>query len=188
MLPLVPLLVILGTSFVYELSSRVDARGAIAAIAVLARCHSCAVDVVADQLCRCRSALDRFVDRRGEWRARGVRSLCRLPGNARTPWVRLTTDQGPCGHRWSRRICVYDRFDFSEPRKGSAAAFYRHLLSQPHLEVSNGRPTSGYFNPVLRIVALDGSVARLQKIAGDIRAAAPGLTVRLVEQPASNVQ
>ena len=35
MLPLVPLLVILGTSFVYKLSSRVDARGAIAAIAVL---------------------------------------------------------------------------------------------------------------------------------------------------------
>jgi len=83
---------------------------------------------------------------------------------------------------------AHDRFDFSQPRKGSAAAFYRHLLSQPHLEVSNGRPTSGYFNPVLRIVALDGSVARLQKIAGDIRAAAPGLTVRLVEQPASNVQ
>jgi len=27
-----------------------------------ARCHSCAVDVVADQLCRCRSALDRFVE------------------------------------------------------------------------------------------------------------------------------
>ena len=87
---------------------------------------------------------------------------------------------------------AYDRFDFSPARKGSvqadSAAFYRHLLSQPHLEVSNGRPTSGYFNPVLRIVALDGSVARLQKIAGDIRAAAPGLTVRLVEQPASNVQ
>src|SRR4029079_15902879 len=64
-----------------------------------ARCHSCAVDVVADQLCRCRSALDRFVDRGGEWRARGVRSRRRLPGNARTPWVRLTSDQGPCGHR-----------------------------------------------------------------------------------------
>ena len=64
-----------------------------------ARCHSCAVDVVADQLSRCRSALDRFVDRGGEWRARGVRSLCRLPGNARTPGVRLTSDQGPCGHR-----------------------------------------------------------------------------------------
>ena len=35
MLPIVPLLVILGASFIYELLSRVDARGAIAAIAVL---------------------------------------------------------------------------------------------------------------------------------------------------------
>jgi hypothetical protein len=29
-----------------------------------------------------------------------------------------------------------------------------------------------YFNPVVRIVALDGSVARLEKIAADVRAAA----------------
>ena len=35
MLPLVPLFVILGTSFIYELSSRFDRRGVIAAIAVL---------------------------------------------------------------------------------------------------------------------------------------------------------
>ena len=35
MLPLVPLFIILGTSFVYELSSRFDRRGVIAAIAVL---------------------------------------------------------------------------------------------------------------------------------------------------------
>jgi hypothetical protein len=35
MLPLVPLLVILGASFIYELLSRFDRRGAIAAIAVL---------------------------------------------------------------------------------------------------------------------------------------------------------
>ena len=99
MLPLVPLLVILGDvlrlrAVVARRCSwghRGDCRAA--------RCHSCAVDVVADQLCRCRSALDRFVDRGGEWRARGVRSLRRLPGNARTPWVRLTSDQGPCGHR-----------------------------------------------------------------------------------------
>ncbi|HEY9521269.1 MAG TPA: hypothetical protein VIQ39_06950 [Methyloceanibacter sp.] len=50
-----------------------------------------------------------------------------------------------------------------------------------HLDVSNGRPTLAHFNPVVRIVALDGSVARLEKIAAEIRAAAPGLTVQLIE-------
>jgi hypothetical protein len=80
---------------------------------------------------------------------------------------------------------AYDRFDFSVPRKGSnsakRAAYYRELSSRPHLDVSNGRPTLAYFNPVVRIVALDGSVARLEKIAADVRAAAPGLTVRLID-------
>src|SRR5262249_11276897 len=54
-------------------------------------------------------------------------------------------------------------------------------------EVSNGRPTLAYFNPVVRIVAMDGSVERLEKIAADIHAAAPDLTVRLIDQaPHSN--
>jgi hypothetical protein len=56
---------------------------------------------------------------------------------------------------------------------------------RPHLDVSNGRPTLAYFNPVVRIVAMDGSVAGLEKIAADIHAAhaaAPGLTVRLIDQ------
>jgi hypothetical protein len=39
-----------------------------------------------------------------------------------------------------------------------------------------------YFNPVVRIVAMEGSVARLETIAADIHAAAPGLTVRLIDQ------
>jgi hypothetical protein len=187
MLPLVPLLVILGTSFVYELSSRVDARGAIAAIAVLLaaipalsmslRINSADADprsIVSSIVAASgeRAAFDRYAD------FPGMRELLGYG-------LRPTKDHADIAVTSN---LAHDRFDFSQPRKGSAAAFYRHLLSQPHLEVSNGRPTSGYFNPVLRIVALDGSVARLQKIAGDIRAAAPGLTVRLVEQPASNVQ
>jgi hypothetical protein len=39
-----------------------------------------------------------------------------------------------------------------------------------------------YFNPVVRIVALDGSVARLETLAAEIRARAPGLTVRLIDE------
>ena len=86
---------------------------------------------------------------------------------------------------------AYDRFEFYAARKGSvqadSAAYYRQLFTGPHLEVSNGRPTLAYFNPVVRIVAMDGSVERLEKIAADIHAAAPGLTVRLIDQaPPSN--
>jgi len=85
----------------------------------------------------------------------------------------------------------YDRFEFYAARKGTVqadcAAYYRQLFTRPHLEVSNGRPTLAYFNPVVRIVAMDGSVARLEKIAEGIHAAAPGLTVRLIDQaPPSN--
>jgi hypothetical protein len=68
------------------------------------------------------------------------------------------------------------------------ASYYRKLFSQPYLDVSNGRPTSAYFNPVVRIVALDGSVARLESIAAEIRAAAPGLTVRLTDQAPKAIQ
>jgi hypothetical protein len=43
-----------------------------------------------------------------------------------------------------------------------------------------------YFNPVVRVVALDGSVDRLKKIAAAIGTAAPSLTVRLIEPPAKS--
>jgi len=86
---------------------------------------------------------------------------------------------------------AYDRFEFYAARKGSiqadSAAYYRELFARPHLEVSNGRPTLAYFNPVVRIVAMDGSVERLEKIAADIHAAAPSLAVRMIDHaPPSN--
>jgi hypothetical protein len=79
---------------------------------------------------------------------------------------------------------AYDRFEFYAARKGSVQAdsAARQLSARPHLDVSNGRPTLAYFNPVVRIVAMEGSVARLETIAADIHAAAPGLTVRLIDQ------
>ena len=81
---------------------------------------------------------------------------------------------------------AYDRFEFYAARGkaqfsrqcGLPAAFHAALY---------GRPTLAYINPVVRIVAMDGSVERLEKIAADIHAAAPGLTVRLIDQaPPSN--
>lgn len=191
MLPLVPLLIILGASFIYELSSRFDRRGVIAAIAVLVaavpalsmslRINSLDVDprtIVPPIVAASggRAVFDRYSDYQLN---RTILGLASRPANDVADIV-VTAN------------LAYDRFDFAVAPEGSRlaerVAYYRNLFSRPHLEVSNGRPTVAYFNPVLRIVALDGSVARLQKIAGDIRAAAPSLTVRLVEQPASNGQ
>ena len=184
MLPLVPLLIILGASFIHELLSRWDRRGAIAAIAVLLaavpalsmslRINSPDVDprnvvppIVAAS--GARAVFDRYSDYQ---LSRTILGLVSRPTKDVADIV-VTSN------------LAYDRFDFSVPRKGSnsakRAAYYRELSSRPHLDVSNGRPTLAYFNPVVRIVALDGSVARLEKIAADVRAAAPGLTVRLID-------
>jgi hypothetical protein len=180
MLPLVPLLIILGASFIHELLSRWDRRGAIAAIAVLLA----AVPALSMSL--------------------SINSPDVDPRNVVPPIVAAAVFDRYSDYQLSRTILglvsrptkdvadivvtsnlAYDRFDFSVPRKGSnsakRAAYYRELSSRPHLDVSNGRPTLAYFNPVVRIVALDGSVARLEKIAADVRAAAPGLTVRLID-------
>jgi hypothetical protein len=52
---------------------------------------------------------------------------------------------------------AYDRFKNYAARKDSVskpvAGCYRKLNALPHLDVFNGRPTFGYFTPVLRVVA-----------------------------------
>ena len=184
MLPLVPLLIMLAASFIHELLSRWDRRGAIAAIAVLlaavpALSMSLSINspdadprnvvppIVAAS--GARAVFDRYSDYQ---LSRTILGLVSRPTKDVADIV-VTSN------------LAYDRFDFSVPRKGSnsakRAAYYRELSSRPHLDVSNRRPTLAYFNPVVRIVALDGSVARLEKIAADVRAAAPGLTVRLID-------
>ena len=50
------------------------------------------------------------------------------------------------------------------------AARYAELFRRPYLEVSNGRPAFAFFNPVLRIVALDGDAAHLERLAAALRA------------------
>jgi 4-amino-4-deoxy-L-arabinose transferase-like glycosyltransferase len=191
MLPLVPLLIILGASFIYELSSRFDRRGIIAAVAVLLaavpalsmswRINAPDVDprtivppIVAAS--GARAVFDRYSDYQ---LSRTILGLVSRPTKDVADIV-VTAN------------LAYDRFDFAVPRKGSPlakrAAYYRDLSALPHLDVSNGRPTLAYFNPVVRIVALDGSVERLEKIAVDIRAAAPSLTVRLVDRAQNNKQ
>ena len=71
------------------------------------------------------------------------------------------TDAGARAQRWRTRDMA-DR--------------YAALFEKPYLEVTNGRPTYAFFNPVLRIVALDGDPARLQPIAAKLRRRHPGST------------
>ena len=77
---------------------------------------------------------------------------------------------------------VYDRFRSYAARKDwvsrPTGSYYRRLNALPHLDVSKGWPTLGYFNPVLRIVALDGNIGRLQQIT----AVAPEFKVRLIDR------
>jgi hypothetical protein len=62
---------------------------------------------------------------------------------------------------------TYDRYDSYAARNAQVlkrpAGYDYELNALPHLEVSNGRPSRGYFNPVLRVVAMDGRVERLDK-------------------------
>lgn len=185
MLPLVPLLVILGASFIYELFSRFDRRGAIAVIVLLLA----AVPALSMSLRINAPDIDPRTIVPSIVAASGARVIFDRYSDFQTDRPILGLILRPTEDAADILVTanlVYDRYDFAVPREGSRlaarVAYYRDLSLRAHLDVSNGRPTSAYFNPVVRIVALDGSVARLEKVAAEIRAAAPGLTVRLVDQ------
>ena len=99
------------------------------------------------------------------------------------PWLRPTA---PTADIAVTANLIYDRFRSYAARKDRVSrptgSYYRRLNALPHLDVSNGRPTLGYFNPVLRIVALDGNIERLQQISAAITAAAPEFKVRLIDR------
>lgn len=185
MLPLAALLPILAASLVYELCARFDGRGVTAAAAVLVaaapalwvslRTNMPDVDprdVVPPivQATGARVAIDRY-----------GRRNARLPilGRTLTPPTALDIDVLITSN------FTYDRYDNyaarAEADKLLGGPFYLSLAALPHLDISNGRPSLGYFNPVLRVVALDGRLDRLQQIAEAIHAEAPSLTVDLVE-------
>jgi hypothetical protein len=81
---------------------------------------------------------------------------------------------------------TYDRFleygaRVKRPAAVQAAAYYKKVAALPHLDISNGRPSLGFFNPVIRLVALDGRTDQLRNLARTIKTTAPNLTVDLVE-------
>ena len=81
---------------------------------------------------------------------------------------------------------VYDRYgalaaaDLQSEEIRTRAARYAGYFAQPYLEVTNGRPAFAFFNPVFRIVALDGDEAHLQRLGAALRGQYPGLSVSLV--------
>jgi hypothetical protein len=183
MLPLAPLLIILGASLIYELAARWDHRGILAAIvlalaavpALLMSVQINATDVdprgVVPSIVAAsgaRAILDRYSDYEQNRRILGIRH-------------RPTKDMADIVVTSN---LAYDRFALDAAPSGMAA-YYRGLSAKPHLDVSNGRPTVGYFNPALPIVAMDGSVDRLRRISAEIEAAAPSLKVELIEPPNS---
>ncbi|MGB2933435.1 MAG: glycosyltransferase family 39 protein [Methyloceanibacter sp.] len=185
MLPLAPLLAILAASFVYELLSRRDRLGLAAAIvlvlaAVPALVTSLRTNASGDDpravvppilaATGSRVATDRYADYDGNRPLLGAK----LRPNAATADLVLTAN------------LTYDRiFNYAAQKNPVTSPFvdyYRGLNALPRLDVSNGRPTLGYFNPVLRIVAMDGSVERLKQIDAAIHAAAPSFTTRLSQR------
>lgn len=65
------------------------------------------------------------------------------------------------------------------PKTREVARFFAQALMLPRLDLSNGAPPFGFFNPTTTIIALDGNADRLLPIAKAIEATAPSMTVRL---------
>jgi hypothetical protein len=60
----------------------------------------------------------------------------------------------------------------------SVARFYAQILAMPRLDVSNGHPSFGFFNPTTTIIAMDGNMERLLPIAKMIKRIAPSMIVQ----------
>lgn len=184
MVPLAPLLAILAASFIYEVLARWDRRGVVAAAAVIlvalpalwssVRINSPDVDprdVVPGIVLNsgARVALDRY--------SHYSFTTGMLGGNARH--LAKDAEIVLSANLTYGRAGNYAVPPHQDP--ATVAGYYQALGAKPHLDVSNGRPTLAYFNPVLRVIAMDGSVERLRQIEKSIKDAAPSLKTRLVE-------
>ena len=75
----------------------------------------------------------------------------------------------------------YGALSLQSAKTQAAAEFFAQALALPHLDISNGRPAFGFFNPTITVVALDGKPDRLLPIARLIAATDASLTVRWVQ-------
>jgi hypothetical protein len=187
MAPVAPLLVILGGAFIYELARR---RMQVTASAALATAILLVAALPA-------LYLSLRIEGPTQENPRAVISALDFANNGRIAFDSYTRFAGPAGtvdsappDATTADVFVtssfrYDRFADAggrtqRGRTRKMAAAYAALFEKPYLEVTNSRPAYAFFNPVLRIVALDGDPARLQPIASNLRKAAPGFSIRLV--------
>jgi 4-amino-4-deoxy-L-arabinose transferase-like glycosyltransferase len=183
MVPVAPLLVILAGAFIYELARRMQvAASASLAAAVLLIAALPAL------------YLSLRINGPAQENPRSVVSTLDFGNDGRVAFDSYTRFSGPVEsgppETATADIFVtssfrYDRFTYagSHAQRGRTrkmAAAYAALFEKPYLEVTNGRPAYAFFNPVLRIVALDGDPTRLQPIASKLRQAAPGFGIRLI--------
>jgi hypothetical protein len=184
MVPLAPLLAILAASFVFEILSRWDRLGLVAAAAILlaalpalwtsVRINTPDIDPrdVVPQLLLdsgARVAFDRYANYSFTNKILGGRAR-QLSENADIVLTaNLTYDR------------AYNYAVLLNQDPATVAGYYQALSAKPHLDISNGRPAMAYFNPVLRVIPMDGSVERLRRIEKSINDAAPNFDVRLVE-------
>ena len=188
MVPVAPLLVILGTAVIYELARRRFPAwsGVVAALVILAAAAPAlyaSLRIVGPPREDLRRLVPpvvlkdtpdagfdhytRFGGRGGQQAAHG-----RPPPE---PTALLVTSS-----------LVYDRYvglgaADMQPHETRGRANY---FAQPYLEVSNGRPAFAFFNPVFRIVALDGDAEHLQRLAAKLRRQYPNLSVTLLNTEA----
>jgi hypothetical protein len=189
-LPLAPLLIILGAAFVHALMQRFHWSDAMRGVATAAMILAAAapalylslringptgddprVTVPATVLAsEPRTAFDHYA------RFGGVKPQA-------SPQLRPTAATADI---FVSSSFAYERFaqfggapEEPDPTR-TKAAYYAALFKLPYLEVANGRPSFAFFNPVLRIVALDGNGNRLSRIAAALQHDAPNLNVRFV--------
>jgi hypothetical protein len=187
MVPLAPFLVILGAAFVYELGQRrfPEWSGPVAVIAIVA---AAAPALYASLRIAGAPAED--------LRLRTAEIVLRdTPNAAFDNYTRFDKVGQPAGHgqapaeRTALLVTssfVYDRYlgyAADGRQRGEIrgrAARYGELFTHPFLELSNGRPAFAFFNPVLRIMALDGDAQHLRSLAARLRREDPNMSVTLV--------
>ena len=187
MVPLAPFLIILGTAFVYELGQRrfPSWSAPVAALAIVAA----ATPALYASL-RIAGAPEE------DLRLNTAEIVLRdTPNAAFDNYTRFRKVGQSAGHgqvpaeRTALLVTssfVYDRYrgyaaDASQSGEiRGRAARYGELFTHPFLELSNGRPAFAFFNPVLRIVALDDDAEHLRSLAAKIRRDDPNVSVTLV--------
>ncbi len=188
MLPLAPLLVILGTCTLYEIARRGfgSTASCVAAALVLAAAApalSASLRINGPLAEDPRSLVPDVVLRGDASAAVDFYSQFAAVGGPVSKQTWPTAASASIFVTSSLNYDRYVRFGLTEgqiERTHARAVYYDGLFKLPYLEAENGRPALAFFNPTLRIVALDGNAGRLEPIAEALRQSAPNLHVRFV--------